>query len=419
MACQACLSCKPGRKACMRRWSSSLIITQSDSSRLSTRPLPPLLAACSRLTRWRSTRIFLSSTVRLSIDSENAPANCGNDSTAGRICSSALTRSAFLAQPGKASPFRLRASRTRLDMTMRLCGPSRRAVSAGGVRNSWMSMRSDGSNFAEFFLRRLDFVAHHCGLFEVLLGHHFIQLLEEGLQFVGQIPALLQVVRDFADVLGSFVHGFEQSFQPLRKSHIAPRTTQPPGLLEIRLREAAMGTFNFRPAGRLLHLLRRAQAEQQIGERKTRGIVDPFVLGAVLAQIHLLHLVTDDLAQVDFRFFFFANAAQHKTAITYIGFGALQVKARRRSVLSARPETLPHVGLPCRPTAQAAVYAKPMDSPDTCVNARYRCTRLLVTGPGLPAPITRPLILTTGINSAPVPVRKHSSALNRSSRVRF
>src|SRR5713226_5476391 len=181
----------------MRRWSSSLIITQSDSSRLSTRPLPPLLAACSRLMRWRSTRMFLSSTDRLSIDSENAPANCGSDSTAGRICSSALTRSAFLAQPGKASPFRLRASRTRLDMTMRLCGPSRRAVSAGGVRNSWISMRSGGGNFAEFFLRRLDFVAHHGGLFEVLLGHRFIQLLEERLQFVGQITALLQVVRHF------------------------------------------------------------------------------------------------------------------------------------------------------------------------------------------------------------------------------
>jgi hypothetical protein len=54
------------------------------------------------------------------------------------------------------------------------------------------------------------------------------------------------------------------------------------------------------------------------------------VLGAILAQIHLLHLVTDDLAQVDLRFFFFANAAQHKTAISYIGFGAPQVKARRR-----------------------------------------------------------------------------------------
>ena len=32
-------------------------------------------------------------------------------------------RSGFLAQPGKAASLRLRARRTRLDMTMRSCGP--------------------------------------------------------------------------------------------------------------------------------------------------------------------------------------------------------------------------------------------------------------------------------------------------------
>jgi hypothetical protein len=34
-----------------------------------------------------------------------------------------------------------------------------------------------------------------------------------------------------------------------------------------------------------------------------------------------------------------------------------------------------------------------------------------VTGPGSPLPITLPSIFTTGTISAPVPVRKHSSAL--------
>ena len=38
----------------------------------------------------------------------------------------------------------------------------------------------------------------------------------------------------------------------------------------------------------------------------------------------------------------------------------------------------------------------------------------VVIGPGLPLPITRPSALITGISSAAVPVRKHSSAMNTS-----
>ena len=120
MACHACRNCNPGRSACIRRWSSSFTITHSDSSRFSTRPLPAFFAACSRLIKCRSTKMFLSSTVRLSIDSENESPICGNPSTAGRISSSALTRSGFFAHPGNGIPFTLRAKRTRLESTILL-----------------------------------------------------------------------------------------------------------------------------------------------------------------------------------------------------------------------------------------------------------------------------------------------------------
>src|SRR5437867_5538511 len=179
MALQACLICNPGRSACIRRWSSSLIITQRDSSLLRTNPLPALLAACSRLIRWRSTRMFLSRTVRLSIDSEKAPANCGNDSTAGRISSSALTRSTFLAHPGNARPFKLRARRTLLDRTIRLCGPSRRDVSEGGGRKSWMFMRSGSGYITQLVLGDFDFIAHDRGLLEVFVRHGLVQFFLE------------------------------------------------------------------------------------------------------------------------------------------------------------------------------------------------------------------------------------------------
>ena len=53
-------------------------------------------------------------------------------------------------------------------------------------------------------------------------------------------------------------------------------------------------------------------------------------------------------------------------------------------------------------------------SPEFFVKVRYSSSSLRVIGPGLPVPITRPSIFTTGTISAPVPVRKHSSALNKS-----
>ena len=64
-----------------------------------------------------------------------------------------------------------------------------------------------------------------------------------------------------------------------------------------------------------------------------------------------------------------------------------------------------------------AVYldARHMDlSPDAFVKAWYWVMSLPVIGAGDPAPMSRPSIFTTGISSAAVPVRKHSSALNRS-----
>src|SRR5436189_38876 len=116
MVCQACLSCRPGRSACIRRWSSSLIITQRVSSRL-------------------------------------------------------------------------RARRTRLDITILLCGPSRRAMSAGVTRKSWMFMgvaTSGGGKGCQFFAGGLDFIAHAGGLLEILLGDGFGEFLFERFDAIGE-----------------------------------------------------------------------------------------------------------------------------------------------------------------------------------------------------------------------------------------
>ena len=54
------------------------------------------------------------------------------------MCLKVSTRTDFFAQPGNGVVARLRANRTRLDRTILLDGPSRRAASAGLERISWM-----------------------------------------------------------------------------------------------------------------------------------------------------------------------------------------------------------------------------------------------------------------------------------------
>ena len=72
-------------------------------------------------------------------------------------------------------------------------------------------------------------------------------------------------------MLGAFVHGLEQAFQPLGERCVALRAPQPPGLLEVRLGEAAGRAFDFLPAAGLGHFLRGAQTQQQVGDGKARA----------------------------------------------------------------------------------------------------------------------------------------------------
>src|SRR6266542_3130805 len=116
---------------------------------------------------------------------------------------------------------------------------------------------------------------------------------------------------------GPFVHRFEQSLQPFAECDVAIRAAQPAGLLEIGLGETATRAFHLATAAGLLHLLRSPQTEQQIGQGKAGRIINPLLRGASLAQVHLLHLVSDDLGQANLCFLLFTDATQHSS--TYIG----------------------------------------------------------------------------------------------------
>jgi hypothetical protein len=77
------------------------------------------------------------------------------------------------------------------------------------------------------------------------------------------------------------------------------------------VREAAVRALQIAAAGGLLHLLRSAQPEQKISQRKTSGIIHAFLFGAFLAQIDLLHLVTHDLGEMHLGLSFFADTTLH------------------------------------------------------------------------------------------------------------
>ena len=65
------------------------------------------------------------------------------------------------------------------------------------------------------------------------------------------------------------------------------------------------------PCWVLVNLLGCAKPKQQIRQCKPGRIVDPFLLGATFAEIHLLHFTLDDLRQENSGLLGFANIAEH------------------------------------------------------------------------------------------------------------
>ena len=102
-----------------------------------------------------------------------------------------------------------------------------------------------------------------------------------------------------------------QSFQSFAKRRVTVRAAQAACFLEIGLRKTAGGAFEIRSGGGLGHLLRRAQSEQQVGQRKAGRIVHALLLGTRLTEVHLLGLAPNHLSEVDCRHVLFADVAKH------------------------------------------------------------------------------------------------------------
>jgi hypothetical protein len=118
IAVQAFFSWKPARSIWIRRWSSSLIMTENAWSLLITTPLPCLEPLSSRLIRWRSTRICFSSSPSSPTPTRGRASGAPVEVTAARQARGSSRAAPGFAQPGNGWPARLRARRIRVIRTM-------------------------------------------------------------------------------------------------------------------------------------------------------------------------------------------------------------------------------------------------------------------------------------------------------------
>lgn len=158
------------------------------------------------------------------------------------------------------------------------------------------------------------FIAHLGRQLEIFRLDGLGQFLLQRLEPFRRVARLAERFRRLANVPRALVHRLEQAFQPFGENLVTFRAAEPAGLLEIRLRKAAARAFQIHAAGGLRDLLRRAEAEQQVRvrERERRRIVHALGLGAILAQVHFVHLVILNVGEKNGRRFFFADGTLHK-----------------------------------------------------------------------------------------------------------
>src|SRR5688572_23108414 len=261
-------------------------------------PAPPLAPLSSRLIRWRSTRICRSSSLKSPIETLKARFICGVAETAARQAPRISSRCAGFAQPGKAWPARLRASRTRVISTIAVLLLDVSVSSDGVSMSEEIVMCSALDLLVERLFDLVDFIASAGGVF-VALG---LDCLRE-VQFEFRQPiikgfALESARRNLPGMRRAVVHVLEHRHDDAAKSLVARRASERTVLLEVALRESAMFATHAGGNGRL-----RVEGgfEQQVGQGKTAGVRHPLGLRTALAKIHLVNLVVHDLGQVNRR----------------------------------------------------------------------------------------------------------------------
>src|SRR5438552_729698 len=102
-----------------------------------------------------------------------------------------------------------------------------------------------------------------------------------------------------------------------------------------------MRTFQFATRRSLLHLLRRAQPEQQVRKREACWIINAFSFGTTFAQVNLLSFPFDHLREMNCGNVLFANVAKHIYLLVYRLLPDLSQGEPRDSPTPALPRARP------------------------------------------------------------------------------
>src|SRR5665213_2368140 len=201
----------------MRRWSSSLIMTEKVWSLLMTTPPPCSEPLNSRLIRWRSTRICFSRSVRSLTPTLRLRFMEAAEARASRQSSRISCRWGGRAQPGNGLPARLRARRIRVIRTIAVLLLATSVSSEGVAIREAMFMASGRRLRRRRLLHLVDLVAvprrllvalalDRVGEFRLELGHPLVKRL-----------AVHRSLGNLAGVLRALVHAVEPLLDGMHK----------------------------------------------------------------------------------------------------------------------------------------------------------------------------------------------------------
>src|ERR1017187_8904175 len=213
--------------------------------------------------------------------------------TAARQASRIFSRCAGFAQPGNGWPERFRASRIRVMSTMADLLLAESVNSDGVSISDAIVIGSSQLLLVDGLSDLADFIAAACS---VLVALRLDRLAEVDLELCEPVVERLPLQgppRNLARMDRPLVHPVEHRVEEALEGAVAGRAPEPAELLEVVRRESAL-LAPYAP-GRV-RVERRLQEE--VGERKTAWIRHSLGLGAFLAQVHLVHLVVQDLGEV-------------------------------------------------------------------------------------------------------------------------
>lgn len=165
------------------------------------------------------------------------------------------------------------------------------------AREPFTGVGDDAGEFHldEFRLDLADLVAKVGSFFEFLGLDGLGELVLKRFDFLVALAGHVEFRGGLAGVGRAFMHVFQHRRDAVVEDRVAIAATEAAGFFEVRLGETTDGAFH--GGGIFFNLLRIADAEEQVRQRKTGRVVHALLFGAGFAEVHFLHFPVHDLGQ--------------------------------------------------------------------------------------------------------------------------